>query len=237
MPARPTWNGTTNASYKEKFMKAKEALEKDDLFITTAMAVMYGTYGAEFLEWDPLTINLNIIDDFKITPTQELKDKIQAGVTIITTDMFYRSLETFFVISNLSSNEGYSTEMLIPPELDEVAWACVEAKLLDSEYESMEFSGDISRYVGFLLDREGIFTPPSILRYADYPESTFLDGVPEDNILYKEITEAQEEKRSEFVEALRLRTLALFSQLRSLEMDGKNDEFIEKALPRLQQGL
>lgn len=213
-------------------MTATEVLRNKDSFTTVVMAVLYDKYGTEFMEWDPSTINLQLYKDFKFFPDNHLRDKIQAGSSLITTNMFYTSFNVFSVICNILSLNGYATDMFIPPEADEVAWGCLEAKLLDANFNPDAFSQDIKQYTGFILEREGIYTPPSILSFAFYGNNP-TDNMGEDPEFNKLVMDRQIETKEEFSSALRNKVIELFTQLRSIEDITMNQEFINRSLSRI----
>lgn len=215
-------------------MKAVDLLKDHDTFTTTVMAILYDKYGTEFIDWDPSTVDLMIYEDFGFFPDNNLKDKVQAGSSLITEDLFYKSFNVFSVTCNILSLHGYSTTMLIPPEADEVAWGCLEAKLLDSRYNPEAFSQEIKEYTGFILEREGIYTPPSILDFADYEEN-ILDSLDEDEEFGKLVMERQVTARKEFSESLRKKVLELFSQLKSIEDMSLDTTFIDQSINQLTQ--
>ena len=212
-----------------------ELLEDKNTFTTTLMAIMYQEYGTEFLDWDPLTINLSIKRDFKVTPSQDNKDKIQAGSIIIGDVSFYQDFEVFATACGVVAMSGYSTDTLVPPDLDDVAWTCLEAKLLDDEFSGNMFSDDIKRYVGILLDEEGIYDPPSLLDFAVYPKGRRISDslVAEDETLSKAMLSMQKDKKRDFAKILRDKTVELFGELRDLSIEGKNVEYIKQAMERL----
>lgn len=213
----------------------KEVLENPDSFMTTLMAVMFNEYDTEFIDWDPLTINLTIQRDFKITPPQENKDKIMAGIQIVSSVDFYQEFNVFAVTCGVVAMSGYSTDMLIPPDLDDVTWTCLEAKLLDDDFKDSLFSDDIKRYVGLLLDEEGLYDPPSVLSFAVYPEGRGVsqDILQDDQIMEKTLISIQQEKKQDYSRILRERTVALFNDLAELDIPDKNTTYIKKALTRL----
>jgi len=217
-------------------MKAVEMLQKPEVFTTVAVIIMYDRFGSEFIQWDPLTVNLVIKRDLEFTPTQNLKDKIMAGSTIIGTDMFYRSFGTFSTVCGVVGMSGYSTDVLIPPDADDVAWTCTEARLIDGDFDPSNFNPDIKKYAGFLLDREGIRTPPEVLSFADYPSTSSGGGLGdlEDDAGWMDIyMKGQDEKRTEFSKSLRNRTMDLFKQLEQLEDTDIDQKVVEDTMDRL----
>ena len=203
-------------------MKPVDLLQSPDIFTTVALAIMFDKYGSDFIEWDPLTVNIRLRDDFSFTPTQLLKDRIQAGCTILGTDMFYKSMNVFSVVSGIVGRGGYSTSVIIPPDTDEIAWTCFEARLLDEDFDPSLFIPEISRYVGFMLDREGIRTPPQILSFAIYPteEEPGMGELGDDAGWMELYAMEQANKKDSILGGLKKVTLELLGQLEILEETG-----------------
>ena len=217
-------------------MTPSELLQDPDVFATPAIAVLFDRYGGEALNWDPLTLNLRLKEDFRITPTQTLKDRVMAGSSVMTGDLFYTSLPVFSTVCGVLSRDGYSTEVLIPPETDHMAWACLEARLLDSAYDPSRFGGNIAGYAGYMLSREGMYTPPAILSFAAYPEDPGLGDLEKDPEWMEIYAVEQHRRKREFETSLRKAALELFAQLRSLEGTGIDMEFVDGAMERLGSG-
>lgn len=149
-----------------------EWLTDSTTFTTSILAILADNFdGMEFCNWDPLTINLQISDDFHIQPPQFLLDRVNAGASLFTSPLFHRSLEAFSQMCNVFNFGVISSEILVPADLDDVLWGVTEAMLLEGEQFNEEgFSHNIARYVGVLLMEAGIQEPPSVLRFAEYDE-------------------------------------------------------------------
>jgi hypothetical protein len=205
------------------------------------MAILMDKYGSEFLEWDPLTVNLQIASDFGFAPRQALLDKVQAGSSVFTTNLFHLSLEAFSTISNTLNLGVTTSELFLPADLDDVLWGVSEVRLLEgTELNDTKFSHNIARYVGFLLADGGIQHPPSVLSFAEYPEhesSNVQNNIVEqDAVLYQAFWTRQLQEKEELEVINKNKLYALFSQLRQLPL--KLDfEFVDKATTKLKEQL
>jgi len=141
-------------------------------FTTSILALLADHFGGmEFVNWDPLTVNLQISDDFHITPPQFLLDRVNAGSSIFTSPLFHRSLEAFSQICNVLNFGVVSSKVMVPADLDDVLWGVTEAMLLEGDmFKEEGFSHNIARYVGVLLMEAGIRETPSVLAFAEYDE-------------------------------------------------------------------
>jgi hypothetical protein len=149
-----------------------EWLTDSTTFTTSILALLADHFGGmEFANWDPLTVNLQISEDFHIDTPQFLLDRINAGSCLFTSPLFHRSLEAFSQMCNVFNFGAISSEVMVPADLDDVLWGVTEAMLLEGEqFDEEGFSHNIARYVGVLLMEEGIQQPPSVLRFAEYDE-------------------------------------------------------------------
>ena len=213
-------------------MKLKEVLQNPDSFTTTIIVALFSHYGPEFMEWDPETVGLRLEKEFDINIDQMTKDKVQAGATVMTTSMFYKSFNVFSVVCNVMSLTGYSTEMLIPPESDEVAWGCTEVKLLDKDYSPEKFIPEIKHYTGIVLDQEGVYSPPGILSFAEYPDKNPLTIFDRDDRFSQMFSKIQSEKKEEFNAAILNRMDQLMEQLENLDAD-MDKTFVESVKKKL----
>jgi len=220
-------------------MKSIQDWLLDDLTYTTpVMAIMTDKFGTEFVEWDPLTVNMEIKSAFGIEPSEILQDKIQAASGLLTTNLFYLSLEAFSAICNTLNLGVTASEIFLPADLEDSLWGITEAKLLSGPEMETDFSHNIARYVGFLLSEAGFRKPPTILAFAEYNEAeeqrTREAFLPEDEVLFKTFWENQKQERDGLEEINKLKLHTLFRQLDEIPVP-YDKEFVKKGLGAIEK--
>lgn len=207
----------------------------EQTYVTPLMAILFDEYGGDFLEWDPATLALEIKDDFKVELTQSVQDKIQSGVTLLATNAFFANFEGFTAICNALSFDLVDSEMFMPPTLEEVSWAIIEAQLLlgKEEFENNPFIEDIARFTGFLLSEEGIYMPPAFLKFAIYPDGVLENtagAFTNDPLMFDVYTEKQNRLKDELELYVQTRLMALLIQLRQLPLKDIDKKIVERML-------
>lgn len=132
---------------------------------------MLDNYGTDFLEWDPASVSISLSADFGIErPSQKVLDKINAFMTLLTTDQFFKTMEGFTSIAfplNRKPMTMAPFEILSPREL---SWAVAEASLMLSDDLKPEmFSPEVARFVGVVLSEAGFLKAPEMLKFAIFP--------------------------------------------------------------------
>jgi len=220
--------------------RLEDWLADETTYTTVIMAILWDRYGEEFLQWDPITVSLQLRDDFHFEPKEWLMDRINAGSVLMLTDQFHQALESFSAICNTLNFGAISSEMLVPADLDDVFWGVVEARLLEGpEAAKSDFSGEIAAYVGTLLSEAGVSEPPPQLRFAKLPDqeaSNQQDGLATaDESFFKVWWEKQQEGRTEFESSGMKRLQELFAQLQQVPFEHKNRVWLSKQQRRLAQ--
>jgi hypothetical protein len=145
-----------------------EALRDPESFATTLAAIFLDEYGTTGLSWAPETIAMELRDDFGVEPPPANFGRLMAGITLLTTDRFYKELPTFVTLCNVLSGDSVNPGMWDPADALECAWGITEALLLGppEDGDDEPFCDDIRYYVGHVLHDEGILDPPDVLQIA-----------------------------------------------------------------------
>jgi hypothetical protein len=107
----------------------KTLLESSAALGVLLSEVMDAKYGEEWLEWDPLTIALELGDDFGADPSTESMDRLCAMQIVRTSDEFFTRPDAFIGICNTLSAGSPAFEVMDPPTAPEVAWALAEVAM------------------------------------------------------------------------------------------------------------
>ncbi len=145
-----------------------------ETYATVLLAILLKSYGAEVLDWDPLTVESQVADDFGTHMPQIVYDQLMALMTAMNTDVVYRSVEVFDQTVNAFCRVGRDADQDIPAS-EEVAWTVFELTANDPDpYNQgpdgeMPFGPDIALYCGVVLADDGIKRPPKTLAFASLP--------------------------------------------------------------------
>jgi hypothetical protein len=215
-------------------MTRRDWLLSSKTYTTSILALLRDEWGEEFLQWDPATVEMELASMGIQDPPEMLTDKIQAGSSLFTSNLFFVSFENFCATALVLGGNPFHSSTMSFPDLDDVMWAVTEARLLLGEtYSEESFSQDIALFVGKLLADEGIYSPPQPLQFAEYPEDevkNFSDFVSSVSGNAAEIdTMVQFDQMKEAANALEgvaaKKLDELLAQLGQLPLKSRNDAF------------
>lgn len=216
-----------------------KVFQDSDSFATTLVAALLDTYGTEALEWHPETIYKEITEDFNVKMEPALFDRLMAGILLLTTDRFYRSVPDFIAICNVLSGATLDADSFDPADAAECAWGITEGLLLSPPDEEDEnpFSQEIVGYVQAALQDEGIMVPPDILRLG-FKEDANWERVQADFVddpeMFAGIWDAEQSKTQEIDQLVKQKLMAMLQQLQSLSLtNGDTQAIAEKMLVQL----
>jgi hypothetical protein len=218
-------------------MQLQALFRKRDVFTTTLMTYMTAAYKTDFIEWDPATVAMQLKADLHIDVPGYNLDKIQAGCSLFTSNLFHVSIETFLPVCLTMSRGVAITTSLVPANLHDLAWGLSEARLLEgTDFDADGFSHNIALYTGIILDQEGLYEPPKVFEFAEYPKGrkeaayNAIAATPDDYQLYYEM---QQQKRDEINTGIQQRLLALFNEIRTLPLGNLNGAYLENIIGKL----
>lgn len=119
---------------------------------TVLTAMLISKYGEEALDWDPLTIKLEIQADFHVTPPEEVMNKICAMQIVMASSSFFDRIDAFLNVCNALSEGDPFFEVFAPPETEEIAFALATVGM---NRDLLPFSPTIQRYVKEVLKADG----------------------------------------------------------------------------------
>lgn len=216
---------------------AAEILQEPGTYATSALLILLDKFDMSIMEWDPVTLSMEIVANFGFEPSQGLLDRVNAASSLYTSNLFQLSLETFSAVCNSLNFGTVTSELFLPADLDDVLWGVTEAQvLMGEETDSTPFSHNIARYVGTLLIDEGVRRPPSILDFAEYPEEERdeLTGLEDDPDAFELYWQSQDEERNSLERINHAKLIALFQQIAELPLKRGSTEAIRQTLSTLQ---
>lgn len=215
-------------------MHIKDILNDANTFASTMVIQLIDRYTNELFTWTPQTIRMETEEDFDFRWNDINFDRLMAGIILVTTDNFYKSLPDFIDLCNVLNGSGLNPTVFDPADTLECAWGITEALLLGppEEDDPKPFNDEICSYIGAALDVEGIIVPPDILKIAlRNKDHVALAGsnYSDDPDLYSAIWKNEKEKTDEINTIVKERISLLISQLEQLQLvNGSTDNIVER---------
>lgn len=179
-----------------------QVLKDENAPIAALLCIAVARYGANCFDWEPSILRNELEEDFKLTLTDLQSDKLQAGITVLTTNMYETNIRTFEVCSRLLNSTSQDFEDFEPLEAEELISALTEVMLI--KMETPEFGPDINVYAGQVFFNYGFCKPPQL-----FPSAIFPHGKPvtcddaEKNEALSEIFEERLKTTKEYLEKIK----------------------------------
>lgn len=191
-------------------------------FGTVLVGLVLKAYGGDALNWDPLTLRVQIGEDFKVDIARVPYGKMMSLINVMTTDTVYRSVPVFdTTVNSLAGSPGDQMDGV--PAVDDVAWAVAEITMADPEPplipgQRIPWSPDIQGYVGVVLDHEGISGEPKVLAWAKRRGQKVASDHAQDPDFYNAAMGPSQAKATEVDEVVSQRIQMLVEHLGTLDI-------------------
>lgn len=203
----------------------KEIFLSTDSFGTSLLISMIDTFGIECLAWEPETIEIELEKYTGCDIPEENLDRLQSAMSVLSSNLFFVSLEAFNLTCNALNFSKVSGTTFIPADIEDIMWGITEASLLlGVDANKNEFSRDIRIYVGKILESEGILDPPSILQFADLkkmpmPDAELVSDLPDLSSMF---SAGLADTRAELDTWALKKIDALFTQIGNIKLDSSD---------------
>lgn len=150
-------------------MKLSLDILKDEKAPAIALlGVALRQYGTECFDWHPAILRVELEDDYNISLSDLQSDKLQAAITILTSNAFEDQWEVFTTCCHLLCNVHYEFTDFTPLEAEYIAMALPEVYLIkDNDVET--FSDEVRAFAGNAFHEYGMFCSPEIFPDALMP--------------------------------------------------------------------
>lgn len=214
----------------------REMWQNPEADATVLNAMVLSKYGEEALDWDPITIQMEVQDDFGVTPAAEAMDKICAMQIVMGTGDFFGRVDAFRNIVNTIANGQPFFQTFTPLQAEEIALALATVGM---NRDMLPFAPAVQELVRLSLKGDGYSEEefPPIL-------SCVFDRKPSEKKVREQITDlvgrpegdlptAAENNIANIDSMLRRRVVICLKQLDSLPGLAKIDDVIlEKGVLR-----
>lgn len=167
------------------------------------VAVVLRKYGVESLGWQPEFLRDEIKSDFNVDMSDLQSDKIQAGFTILQSDLFQNQWEVFKTVCHLLNNTPDSFEDPTPLEAEELASALAHYKLFVENGEDVPaFSDEVKAYIGVVFYHYGMSEAGAIFKDALMPSSATKADPSDKNSALSEIYDTRSKAITAYIQTL-----------------------------------
>jgi hypothetical protein len=143
---------------------AKEILKDEKAPVVALLWLVTKEYGKECYDWEPAVLKAELQEDFKCELSDLQSDKIQAGITLLTTELYENDIAVFETLNYLFNHQLDEFDIMNPLEPEELICGLTEAYLIRGE--TLNFSQEIKVYAGLIFRDYGMCKPPTLFPSA-----------------------------------------------------------------------
>lgn len=160
-------------------MKSRKNIIKDEKAPVIALLwLITKMYGPECYSWEPTVLKAELQIDLDCEITDLQSDKIQAGITLLSTDLYETNIKVFETINYLLNHQHDELDELSPLEVEELICGLTEAYIIKAE--ELHFSPEVRVYAGQIFYNYGMHKVPKLFPLAIMTESEGDDSSKND---------------------------------------------------------
>ena len=165
----------------------KQILEDEKAPVLALIALITKEYGEECYAWESAVLRAELQEDFNCTVSDLQSDKIQAGIVLLTTEVYESNISVFETTNYLLNNQPDNIEELNPLEAEELIYGLTEAYLIKGE--KINFSPEVRVYAGQIFHDYGMHKPPVL-----FPDAIMQEREGDDTSKNEALQELFDEK-------------------------------------------
>ena len=147
------------------YMKTpKQVFEDEKAPASVLLVLATKKYTPECYDWEPAVLKAEIHRDFDCELSDLQSDKLQAAITILTTDLYESNIKAFETMNYLLNHQPDNLDELNPLEAEELICGLTEAYMIRGE--QMQFSPEVRVYAGLIFHEYGMHQPPVLFNQA-----------------------------------------------------------------------
>ena len=142
----------------------KQVLEDEKSPASVLLVLVTKKYGQECYEWEPAVLKAELQQDLNCEISDLQSDKLQAALTILTTDLYENNIKVFETTNHLFNHQHDNLDELNPLEAEELICGMTEAYMIRGE--PIVFSPEVRVYAGQIFYDYGMHKPPTLFSQA-----------------------------------------------------------------------
>jgi len=211
----------------------------EESYTTVLLLLVLDVYGPELLTWAPETIRLQLEEDFSLSLPKATLDKVMAGVTLLTTNYFFKDVTRFIELCNILAGDDFQPDEFDPADAGEILWGVTEAALIwppeRDETDDTEFGPEVRGYIEEILHQEGLASPPDVLRLGlrSNVADTIRADYADDPEMFEALWQAQESRSGDLKQMVLDNLQELAFQLKLLALQNGSTEALLEQIEKL----
>lgn len=154
-----------------------QILEDQNIPSVILLGVVLNKLGSDAIDWDPITIDSEVKEEFNVSLTHLQFNKLMAAIDVLHNDNFESKWFVFDKICKTFSNLYVDYETLDDSQLEYIVLGVLEAGLIRGE--TIEFTDEVKAYMGRIFRDFGFVNAPTLFPFAIMPHSE--DKLDEDS--------------------------------------------------------
>jgi hypothetical protein len=212
----------------------QEMWQNPEADATVLNAMLISKYGEDAIDWDPITIQMEIQDDFGVDPASECMDKICAMQIVMGSGAYFQRVDAFRNVTNTIANGQPFFQTFTPLQAEEIAIALATVGM---NRDMIPFVPAVRELIRLSLKGDGYdddaFPPIFSSVFDKHPSERKLRGQLKDLIgrPESELPTAAENNTANIDSMLRRRVVICLKQLDSLPgLTSIDDNVLEKGV-------
>lgn len=206
-----------------------------ETFGTSLIALLIDNYGTEILESEPEVIRYSLSADLGTEPHEKSIEKVMAMRLVYTTDLFWNTWESFHMVCDALNGNEIDMRMWSPISPEDMAWGITEVMLNDPPEQQKKdpvdgapppppsrFSQEVRRYMGVLLQEQGIDNAFGMLQDAEFVNT--VNTMPTEPVIHKAYFDRKENTKRDVDIYVKRRFAALTNQIQKLPLRNRDQE-------------
>lgn len=182
-------------------------LKDKQLPAAALLAIALTEFGFECLDWEPEILRLEMTEEFGIPITDTQSDKLQAAITILSTDHFESDWHTFNTVIHCLNAEPTHYDTFDPVDAEQIASAMPEVDLIRNNFVDggIKFSAEVNTYAGLIFSEYGLIFTPQVFPTAMMPNLSGdrnIDSQTEKQEALQEVYSAKKKQILEYLNKL-----------------------------------
>jgi hypothetical protein len=164
--------------------------------VIALLGLVIRKYTTACFNWEPETLREAIQDDYNIVLSGLQSDKIQAGITLLSTNLFEENIKVFENVCYLLNNQADDLDTINPIGAEEMVCALAHVFCITGDDFTPFASPEVRAYAGEVFYTYGLHAPPIFFMNA------IMKNCPLCDVVNEELIQALEELYNEKVEQL-----------------------------------